>query len=232
VVTNHNEKNLIKNICYKFSVLKLQKWFRSKISLDKICPITMTEVIYPYFAFRPKGARIFIYYNLEDLGNYLTKTGDFRDPKTREKYSDDNLKKIDIELKKNIIKLDGPFKTVFKASKNKKYYKNKKDTEDNILVLERILDDIIGSMRTIIEDRIRRSNAIVTLHNICFMTFRSYFRRLVAQSKESATFLIKRTIISINESIKYDSKVDPDTNMIRDNIILFLYQVRFDELGL
>ena len=56
----------------------------------------MTDAIYPFFAFKPKGSILFIYYNLIDLADYLITTGDFRDPKTREKYSDDRiLQKID-----------------------------------------------------------------------------------------------------------------------------------------
>ena len=64
----------------------------------------MEEVRYPCFAFRPKGFMIdkckrngtsFIYYNLEPLVDYLISSGDFRDPKTREPYSETTLKSID-----------------------------------------------------------------------------------------------------------------------------------------
>ena len=240
IKTASKKIDIINNILKHFAIKRLQNWFRHLKALDdRLCPISMTLAIYPYFVFKPKGSTLFIYYNLVDLASYLITTGDFRDPKTREKYSEETLKKIDIELNRSKINLKSPtspFKSVYKASQATKYYKNKKETEDNILVLERILDDTIDKMRILIEDRVRRSNAIITLNTLLFMIFRSYFRRLVAQSKETAELLIARTIITINKSLKdNDPTVDPltyiDTNMIRDNIITFLYQVKFDEFG-
>jgi hypothetical protein len=224
------KEQIIEKICKYVSCLKIQRMIRKKMALEQICPISMDVVIYPCFAFKPKGNNKFIYYNLGSLVNYLLTTGDFRDPKTREEYSDSVIMSIDKEVVKNNIPLQNPFKSVLKASKNKKYYIKKKDIEDTILVLERCLDDIIGSMRSVLEQQVRR-NPMQTLNSLFFMAFRTYFKRLVSVSIESASSLISRTIITINNTIKDNEDVNGDTNQIRDNIIQFLYQIQFDELG-
>lgn len=222
--------DLIVKIKEYTSVLKIQRFYRNKKSTEQVCPISMESIKYPCFAFRPKGHSMFIYYNLEPLVSYMLSSGNFKDPKTREEYSDQVLESIDKEVLKNKIPLMKPFKSVIKASKNKKYYRKKKDNEDTILALERCLDDIIGSMRSIIEQRIRRVNPIQTLNSLFFMAFRTYFRRLVSLSKESGLSLIERTIVSINGTIKADEDFNSDTNIIRDNIIQFLYQIKYDEI--
>ena len=76
-----NKKSLIKLLNINISIVKLQRYFRSKW-IDGLCPISMDVVRYPCFAFKPKGFLIdrnrsrnytsFIYYNLEPLVNYFT----------------------------------------------------------------------------------------------------------------------------------------------------------------
>jgi hypothetical protein len=209
-----------------YSVRKIQKILRQHWTYEKpICPLSLEPVIYPLFAFKPKGSRKFIYYNLEVLSSYLLTSGDFKDPSTRESYSESSLKSIDKELLRNGIKINGSLKSIYQASKNKKYYKNKKEMEDNILVLDRCLDEIISSLRYWIENK--KTNIEI---NILYMAFRSYFKRLCVYSSEQASSLIKRTIISINNCIKNEN--DHIASNYRDNVILFLCQIQYDELGI
>jgi hypothetical protein len=219
-ITNCKKSELEYKLKMYLSVRRIQKFLRSKWTLEAICPVSLEPIKYPLFAFKPKGHHLFIYYNLEIYSEYLINTGDFRDPKTREIYSDDVLKKIDTELDKNKIVV--PLKGVYKASKNKRHYQHKKEHEDTLLLLDRCLDDVVSSLRSLIEKK-KEHNQLL------FMAFRSYFKRLVSCSREESINFIKRTINSINNSVK---STDNDTNVIRDNIILFLYQTQFDELGL
>jgi hypothetical protein len=61
------------------------------------------------------------------------------------------------------------------------------------------------------------------------MVFRSYFRRLASISSEEAQNVIKRTLITINRSVKNQN--DRRANDNRDNVIAFLYQTLYDEVG-
>lgn len=226
-ISKYNKSDLILIINKYYATIKIQRFYRNKIAIEQICPICFeTTKNSPCFAFKPNGQNSFIYYNLSCLSNYLIKTGDFRDPKTRECYSDSVLKNIDIELKKNKIILDSDFKSIYKASKNKKYYKNIKDREESILILERCLDDIITSMKSLIENKdSRRGSVKFTLHSILFTTFNTYYRRLIHHSVQAANLLLDRTIISINNSVK--DYTDVESINIRDTILNFLYQIKF-----
>lgn len=236
---------IINLILTYISCIKIQRFFRKKMAVEQVCPITMDFPTYPCFAYMPKGHTRFIYYNLESLANYLLTTGDFRDPKTREEFPEETIIKMDKEIKKNKIAIKNPHKSMLKASKNKKYYRNKKDTENSILFLERCLDDIIGSMRSLLEQKIRRGNPLQVLNTILFMSFKEYYRRLVQLSPDASTNLIRRTIILINNCVersritvglegpeqpeRIQTPISDDTNQIRDNIIAFLYQIEFEE---
>jgi hypothetical protein len=244
-----SKKNqLVIEINSYFSVIKIQKFFRLKKGSGELCPISMDKISYPCFPFKPKGYSLFIYYNLEPLVSYLLTTGDFRDPKTREKYSQETLKKMDKLRESN--KIGG--KSVLRAFKNKRYYKKKNDIEENITIIERCLDDLISGMRSLLENREgRRIHAIQTLNTLFFMSFRVYFRRLVSQSRDNAENLIQRTIKLVNETVNRPRRVGSfenitdsieteeteeieeteETDMLRDTIVQFLFQVRFDELA-
>ena len=108
----------------------------------------MNVLTYPCFPFRPKGQTLFIYYDLKSISEYLLNSGDFRDPKTREEYSIAHLTLLDKLRKENKI-MD---KSIVTLSKNKKFYRQKKDNEESILIIERCLDDIISSMRNLLEN--------------------------------------------------------------------------------
>lgn len=233
---NHFDRNL--------KATKIQRIYRSRS--DCVCPITMTIVKYPCFSFRPKGQTVFIYYNLSDLINYLINTGDFRDPKTRQEYSTTDIKvmnslqkyyKIEYKEIPSKIKMYIPISTnIFKAYNNKKYYKIKKDKENDILIMERCLDDIISSMRNILEVSDRRRNYQHTLNNLLFTSFKIYFKRLVQLSTNKyIENYIQQTIKIINETVDRNKTIaisdKIDVDIIRDNIIQFLYQIQFDEIN-
>jgi len=229
-IKRSNKKDIVMKITMYYSSKIIQKFFRRKYAIEKICPITQEVARYPYFAFKPKGQTLFIYYNLKDLSEYLINSGNFKDPKTREIYSDDVLKKIDIELSKHKIVLPVPpiVRTVFKASKQKTHYKNKKELENHILVYERCLDDTIDIARSILEGKDIRGNNLFRF----FIEFRKYFKSLASKSNNSALALLDRTILIMNNTVKKEENSFSDVSLMRDNIISFLYQVKFEELNL
>ena len=129
------------------AILKIQRFIRNKYVGKNICPISMDPVQYPCFAFKPKGSTNFIYYNLICLIDYLLLTGDFRDPKTRQPYNDNVLKSIDKYKDRVGIKC----KSVYKASRNNRIYKKKREQEDDITVLERCIDEVVSTIRNVME---------------------------------------------------------------------------------
>ena len=61
-----------------------------------LCPISLKSVNYPCWMFKTNTKCV--YYNLVDLVQYLTVSGNFRDPMTRVEYSINDLKSMDTTM--------------------------------------------------------------------------------------------------------------------------------------
>lgn len=213
-----NKKQLIKLIDTYYASIRIQRFIR-KAWNDERCPISLEPIVYPCYAFKPKGFTSysgckFIYYNLEPLVSYLLGSGDFRDPKTREYYSDEKLKCIDKLVKDNSLKL----KSVYKAKNNKAIYRRNKEREDDIIVIERCIDEIVHSMRNIMET-ISPNDHTITLSSFHFPTFHRYFRNLLSKSEEAAKQLLNKTIVLISGP---EQRPSPDPNNVKNLILQFL----------
>lgn len=210
---------LIRRLNEYLSILKIQKFIRYRFmgGRDQLCPISMEPIRYPCFPFKPKGSSYFVYYNLESLLDYLLQTGDFRDPKTREPYLDETLRSIDSYRKKLGIKS----KSVYLASQNRSTYKKKKDHEDDIMVLERCIDEVVSSITTIMESTMDE-NPLMILNSYHFPTYLRYYKRLFALCKFSAKNKIENTIIIIIDRAERNLC---KTRGIEDFILQFMYSI-------
>lgn len=214
---------LVHIINTNISIIKIQRFVRS-VWIDGLCPISMEIVKYPCYAFRPKGFMIdksksrsgtsFIYYNLEPLINYLLSSGDFRDPKTREPYNANILKSID--KCKNSVKIK---KSVYRASVNKTIYRRKNEKNEDLVVLERCIDEVVSSIRITLENE-QYSDSRITLNSFHFPTFHRYFRNILYKSKEYAKQVLQHTIHIITGP---DEHPTLDPNNMKDFILQFMY---------
>jgi len=222
-----NKEEILTRINVNLSIIKIQRFLRSRW-IDGLCPVSMEEVKYPCFAFRPKGFMIdrsknrngtsFIYYNLEPLVNYLVSSGDFRDPKTREPYSEETLKCIDKCKVENKIKM----KSVYRASINKTIYRRKREREEDLIVLERCIDEVVSSIRIILETE-QPNDSEITLNSFHFPTFHRYFRNILYKSKDYAEQVLEHTINIITGP---DERPTLDPNGIKDFILQFMYTLK------
>jgi len=112
-------KNEIINTIISFYAVKvIQRRYRKCKSLNTLCPISLEAISYPCWSKKTKKGRM--YYNLEPLANFLITSGDFRDPNTRESYTDKEIVSIDSLIRVNKIKIS---KSVKKAKDNPRFYK-------------------------------------------------------------------------------------------------------------
>ena len=215
------KNELVNIINYNLSVLKIQRYVRNSLmGRDAICPISIQSVCYPCYPFRPKGSSNFVYYNLECLIDYLLTTGDFRDPKTREPYTDETLKSID----KYRCKVGIKCKSVYNASQNRNFYKRKRDHEDDIMVLERCIDEVVSSIRGIMEDdRTHDDNPRIILNSYHFPTYLRYYKKLLEKCKFSAKNKIDNTIRIMTGRPDIRPLLDP--NNLQDFILQFMYTI-------
>jgi hypothetical protein len=161
---------------------------------------------------------------LEPLTNYLLSSGNFSDPKTREPYSDHTLKAIDKcnECNEcNINKTSKVNKSVYKASKNKNRYKLKKDKDEDLEVLEHCIDEVVSSIREILELRSTHNHELI-LHNFQFPTYHRYLRSVLNKSRDCAKTILTKTIHTLCGP---EERPTPDPNNVKDFILQFMWSL-------
>ena len=79
------------------AAIKIQRAFRKWFYRNAICCVTLEKVQYPCFIYKTSGVCIF--YNYIALHKYFKISGKFVDPKTRNKYSNLEIKRFKKELK-------------------------------------------------------------------------------------------------------------------------------------
>jgi len=233
------KNDIIFNINKHHATIRIQRWIRNILSKGELCPISCEPIKYPCFAFNTPN-NVLIYYNLDALRNFLIKSGDFRDPNTRTEYTDKQLLEMD-NIHKYYIKNEPKqepestvtkeyFKTVFKASKSRRFYEKMKEKEQEQLIFERILDSICEDMLRLINENFFNIFTLDTIETMHLYDYRTQFRRLLNRSKNHAEYVINKNIENINQ---ISSKENYNQNQLRisEYIILFLYQLR-EELWL
>jgi hypothetical protein len=78
-------------------VLKIQRAFRKWFYRNAICCISLEKVNYPCFIYKTSGVCIF--YDYLSLNRYFKTSNKFIDPKTRNKYTEFEIKRFKKELK-------------------------------------------------------------------------------------------------------------------------------------
>ncbi len=213
------KNELFKLVNTQISVIKIQRYIRRLLMgmcNDPICLISMEPIRFPCYSFKPKGSTYYVYYNLNVFIDYLLQTGDFRDPKTREPYTDDFLKKVDAYKKKLGIKS----KSVYQASQNLTIYKKKREHEDEIMVLDRCIDEVVSSIIGIMERRVDdQTDPRIILNSYHFPTYLRYYKRLLQKCSFSGKLKIKSTIRIITD------RHIMDPNFIQDFILQFMYTI-------
>ena len=221
-ISTFNIKQLFQVLYKRSCVIKIQRFIRKVLSNgEAICPLTLEPVKCPCFAFKPMKSKYFIYYNLQLLHDYLIESGNFVDPKTREVYPTEVLDKIDKELKRYGIKCS----SLVKASKNVKFYRKKKEREHEIMMYETFIDDIIASIRQLID-----SNSVLTITELNLYHFNVLHDNIImlhSLDKDLAALVITRTVSLIN----YPSMDNIVPNVIRDYTIQDLLTLQCNLYG-
>lgn len=200
------KNELIQSILEKYAIIIIQRSFRKKLALNDVCPFTLERIIYPCWGKKtPKG---WIYANLQELADFIVKTGDFRDPTTRMEYTSNELDQIEKLVKLCKLKTS---KSIKSARSNKSYYRHQKCHEEQIdILVERIrfmawvirekIDDIIVGQETL-------ETLITNMNNIYFTDLSGCTRML---SRKSHKFLK----IAVNDANKIISDIPFDCTII------------------
>lgn len=199
-------KNEILNaIIERLAIIIIQRFFRKKLSLNDKCPISLDDIMYPCWSIKTEKGRI--YYNLESLASYLVTRGDFRDPSTRQTYSDKELDNMESLIKSNNIKLN---RSIKKAKNNPHIYRRIKDNDEQIDIIQERLRFVSCNIRDNIEE-IHRGYADIKefttqLDNIMYPAIKDYIRLLYRREKNLIKYTID-TMIKIVNDTTFDCQV-------------------------
>lgn len=131
-----------------YSSLAIQKFYKNKKSLNKICPISLENVRFPHWS--TKTEKGWIMYNLKDLAEYLVSRGDFRDPSTRIYFNDNDIVSMNKLVSANRIKLKRNLVRSFRNSAT--YYKRKRENDEQVDIVQERIRHVICIIRDHIEE--------------------------------------------------------------------------------
>ena len=222
-ISKLKKKEIIDRIVYNKSVLSIQRWYRSMLINNSLCPISL-EKIYshlPCYGFYSNGK--FIYYDLESLIDNIFVSGEFRDPISRTKYTIGDLKTIDSMAKLWNVKKKSVYSYLV-CPKEIKKRKKLQQKRDQLLLLQRILEDIGTEIIDTIENPIRRNGRPVVistsefyLSTVIFPNFRAHYEQYSKKEKDKKErrHIIDNCILNI-KAIKYGY------DQLKNSAIVFL----------
>lgn len=204
--SSYRKEKIIEVLLENYASIIIQRRYRNYISLNDVCPFTLDKVKYPCWG--KKVDKGFIYANLEELANFITSTGDLRDPTTRKPYTDKELDQINEIVKSCKIKTD---KSIKQARINKKFYQRKKCSEEQIDILVERIRFISWIIREKVDEIIigneNLETLIVNMNNVYLEDLSSCIRMLYRKSK-------KFLEIAINDAYKIINDVQIDCNFV------------------
>tara|TARA_Y100000996_G_scaffold415033_1_gene407882 strand:- start:863 stop:1627 length:765 start_codon:yes stop_codon:yes gene_type:complete len=203
---------LLNTIKQELAAKKIQKNFRNKKGIHSdLCPISLKPVTYPCWMFKTNTKCV--YYNLIDLVQYLTVSGNFRDPMTRVNYSIKDLNSMD----RTMINLKIKHKSLVSLKKNPDFYRRKKMREETINTISDQIREIISLMRDKIEDIPRTTQLDMELNLNCvfYPNLKTLFRNLSNRSRRKC-----------KESFEDSIELIDTTRKLNDFSTIFVKQIK------
>ena len=131
------KQELFDNVNKFLAVKIIQRQFRNHFYKNATDHISLEQVTFPCFIYRTKSGKCY-FYSYDSIIKYIMKTGDCRDPMTREPYSDDVLKRLDAEAKYHNLK----YRSTYKIKINLSYARRIRNRENEILSYQLRMDEL------------------------------------------------------------------------------------------
>jgi hypothetical protein len=134
--------------------------------------ISLEPVTFPCFIYRTKFGKCF-FYSYDTIIKYIMKTGDTRDPMTRNVYSDEDLLRLDSEVKKYFP--DVRYSSTLKIKKNINYAKRIRNRENEILNYQTYLEELKNKIVIVIEsDAFSWEHFEITVDSVEYYSIHDY----------------------------------------------------------
>ncbi|POM57758.1 Hypothetical protein PHPALM_37689 [Phytophthora palmivora] len=165
---------------------------KAKVVINTLDPIMFTELGPHTFEFTRTNGSV-VMYNVESLVQYILATGDFSEPETRIPFSDDDLRRIDVEASK--AKLNE--KSIVDAKKNRHKFEEQKVKRDGILGLERCASEYVNKMLEIVESDDPEEGEMLLIMSV-FPSFSDIFEQIRRSDSEYAEHSMGHFIQYVN----------------------------------
>ena len=143
----------------------------------------MENISFPCFVYRTKFRKCF-FYSYDSIIKYIMKTGDTRDPNTRNQYTDTELARLDNEAKHYFP--DIKYSSTLKIKRNINYAKRIRNRENEILSFQMRLDELKNNIIILVESGIiswNISNEPVLIENVEYRSLNSYINTILHELK-------------------------------------------------
>jgi hypothetical protein len=160
----------------------IQRYFRKYFYKNAEDSISLEPVKFPCFIYRTKFGKCF-FYNYESIIKYIMKTGDTRDPMTRNAYSDEDLTRLDNEVKHYFPEIR--YSSTLKIKKNINYAKRIRNRENEILNFQMYLEELKNKLIVVIEsDALSWENiGTITIDSVEYYSIIDYITVLLDKMK-------------------------------------------------
>jgi len=146
-----NKKSLFNEYNRYLAVKIIQRFYRKYFYRNATDCISLEKVSYPCFIYRTKFGKLF-FYSYDSIIKYIMKTGNTKDPMTRNEYTDDELQRLDTEAKHYFPEMR--YRSTLKIKKNENYARRIRNRENEILSFQTRLDELKNIILHIIDSEI------------------------------------------------------------------------------
>jgi hypothetical protein len=159
-----------------YAVKKIQRWFRKKLYLDAIDPITLESIQHPCFIFCTSFGKLH-FYDIRALVEYIITSGKTIDPMTREQYSDKQLQRLD-QLAKEYLPIR--YRSTLKIKKDPRYYRRIQLESNEITVFQMRYSELRSLLLSAFEVYMEVDFPFV-VEGFEYSSFREYTRLLIME---------------------------------------------------
>jgi hypothetical protein len=174
---------LLASINKNLAAKTIQRCFRRYFYKTAIDHITLEPVDFPCFVYRTKSGRHY-FYSHDSIIKYIMKTGNTRDPMTREQYSDEDLQRLDLEAKRFYPGVK--YRSTYKIKKNLAYARRIKNRENEIMLYQMRLDEMKEILLFIVESDMvswEISNEPILIENVEFSSVQAFIDSVLHELK-------------------------------------------------
>ena len=161
----------------------IQRAFRYYFYKNATDHITLEPIGFPCFIYRTKSGKNY-FYSYDSIIKYIMKTGDCRDPMTRETYSDNDLIRLDTSAKVHFPEIK--YRSTYKIKKNLSYARRIRNQENEILSFQMRMDELKEVIFYIISSEMytwNLGNEPIVVENVEYQSVQSFIQSVFHELK-------------------------------------------------